>query len=71
MTTLQAASQFNETQENHAPYLHKGRSMKRAPILSRNFPKQVGLGMDQEESSKAIAEPGSINLESMYFRGFR
>lgn len=71
MTTLQAASKFNETQENHAPYLHKGRSMKRAPILSRNFSKRVGLGIDQEESSKAIPEPGSVNLESMYFRGFR
>lgn len=71
MTTLQVASQFNETQENHAPYLHKGRSMKGAPISSRNFSKRVGLNMDQEASSKAIAEPGSVNLESMYFRGFR
>ncbi|PJA79193.1 MAG: hypothetical protein CO149_02150, partial [Nitrospirae bacterium CG_4_9_14_3_um_filter_51_5] len=71
MTTLQVASQFNETQENHAPYLHKGRSMKRTPLLSRNLSGRVSLDIDQEESSKTIAEPGSVNLESMYFRGFR
>ncbi|MCA9498432.1 MAG: sigma-70 family RNA polymerase sigma factor [Nitrospirales bacterium] len=27
--------------------------------------------MDHEESAKSIAESGSVNLESMYFRGFR
>lgn len=71
MITLQSASQFSETQENHAPSFSKGRSKKRASINYRNSSKQAGLDMDQEESSKTIAEPGSVNLESMYFRGFR
>ncbi len=71
MITLQAASQFSETQKNHEPSLHKGRSKKRAPGSNRNSSRQVDLNMDQEESSKSIAEPGSVNLESMYFRGFR
>ncbi|MBA3968434.1 MAG: hypothetical protein H0X47_22200, partial [Nitrospirales bacterium] len=71
MITLQTASQISETQNNHAPSLRKGRSKKRAPISYRNSSRQVNLDMDREESSKSIAEPGSVNLESMYFRGFR
>lgn len=67
MITLQTASQFSETQKNHTSSLHKGRSKKRAP----NSINQVDMDQDQEESSKSIAEPGSVNLESMYFRGFR
>lgn len=67
MITLQAASQFSETQKNHTSSVHKGRSKKRAP----NSINQVDMDQDQEESSKSIAEPGSVNLESMYFRGFR
>lgn len=67
MITLQTASQFSETQKNHTLSLHKGRSKKRAP----NSINQVVMDQDQEESSKSIAEPGSVNLESMYFRGFR
>jgi RNA polymerase primary sigma factor len=71
MITLQAASQFSETQKNHEPSLHKGRSKKGASGSYRNSSRQVDLDMDHEESSKSIAEPGSVNLESMYFRGFR
>lgn len=71
MITLQRGSQVTETQENHAPSLDKSRSKKRAPTSYRNSSRQAGLGLDQEESSKSIAEPGSVNLESMYFRGFR
>lgn len=73
MITLQTASQFSNTQKNHAPSLHKGRSKKRPSISYRNSSRQVDLDMDQdqEESSQSIAEPGSVNLESMYFRGFR
>ncbi|MFZ1746634.1 MAG: sigma-70 family RNA polymerase sigma factor [Nitrospirales bacterium] len=71
MITLQTASQFSETQKNHSSSLHKGRSKKRAPVSYRNSINQVDMDQDQEESSKSIAEPGSVNLESMYFRGFR
>ncbi|MBA3612675.1 MAG: sigma-70 family RNA polymerase sigma factor [Nitrospirales bacterium] len=71
MITLQRGSPFSETQENHAPSLGKGRPKKRAPLSYRNSSRQAGLDMDHEESSKSIAEPGSVNLESMYFRGFR
>lgn len=71
MITLQRGSPFSEMQENHAPSLDKGRPKKRAPLSYRNSSRQAGLDMDQEESSKSIAEPGSVNLESMYFRGFR
>src|SRR5680860_573748 len=71
MITLQRGSQFSETQENHAPSLDKGRHKKRAPLSYRNSSRQASLDMDQEKSSKSIAEPGSVNLESMYFRGFR
>ncbi|HNP29376.1 MAG TPA: sigma-70 family RNA polymerase sigma factor [Nitrospirales bacterium] len=70
MTTLQATSPFKKIQENSTSSLRKGRSMKRTPSL-RGYSNRVDLDMDQEESSKSIAEPGSINLESMYFRGFR
>lgn len=71
MITLQTASQFSETQKNHTSSLHKGRSKKRAAVSYRNSINQVDMDQDQEESSKSIAEPGSVNLESMYFRGFR
>lgn len=71
MTTLQAVPQFHETRENHAPYLRKGGSMKRAPIRARDFSKWAALDSDQEEQPQKISEPGSANLESMYFRGFR
>ncbi|WP_342348763.1 sigma-70 family RNA polymerase sigma factor [uncultured Nitrospira sp.] len=71
MITLQRSPQFSETQKNHAPSLDKARPKKRAPLSYRNSSRQAGLDMDQEESSKSIAEPGSVNLESMYFRGFR
>ena len=71
MTTLQAVPQFHETRENHAPYLRKGGSMKRAPIRARDFSKWADLDSDQEEQPQKISEPGSANLESMYFRGFR
>lgn len=71
MITLQTASQFTETQKNHTSTLHKGRSKKRTPVRYRNPINQMDMDQDQEESSKSIAEPGSVNLESMYFRGFR
>ena len=71
MTTLQAVPQFHETRENHAPYLRKVGSMKRAPIRARDFSKGADLDSDQEEQPQKISEPGSANLESMYFRGFR
>ncbi|HNP59809.1 MAG TPA: sigma-70 family RNA polymerase sigma factor [Nitrospirales bacterium] len=69
MITIQRGSQFSETQESHALSLVRSRSKKRAQSSYRNS--QADLDMDKEESSKSIAEPGSVNLESMYFRGFR
>lgn len=71
MITLQTASPLNETQKNHSSSPHKGRSRKRAPVNYRNSRNHVDMDQDQEESSKSIAEQGSVNLESMYFRGFR
>lgn len=71
MITIQRGSQFNETQENYALSLDKGRPKKRAPLSYRHSSRQAGLDLDQKESSKSIVEPGSVNLESMYFRGFR
>lgn len=71
MITFQTAPQFSETQKNHRSSLHKGRSKKRASVSYRSSINQVDMDQDQEESSKSIAEPGSVNLESMYFRGFR
>jgi len=71
MTTLQAVPPFNETRENLAPYLHKGRSKKRAPLRSREFSNWADPDSEQEERTQKITEPGSANLESMYFRGFR
>ncbi len=71
MTTLQAVPQFHEARKNHAPFLHKGRSMKRAPIIAPDFSQWAESDSEQEERTQKFSEPGSANLESMYFRGFR
>ncbi len=71
MTTLQAVPQLFETRKNHAPFLHKGHSMKPATIRGRDFSKWAESDSEQEERPQKNSEPGSANLESMYFRGFR
>jgi len=71
MTTLQAVPQLLKTRKNHAPFLHKSRSMKSATIRGREFSKWAESDSEQEEGPQKNLEPGSANLESMYFRGFR
>jgi len=71
MTTLQVIPTLNPAQNNHAPYLKKRRVMKRAPRLSRTSSKQTTEGWEQDDQEKLTPEPGSVNLETMYFRGFR
>ena len=71
MTTLQAVPTLNQTQKNHAPYLQKRRAIKRPSMLPRTSFKPTGENWDQDEQDKKTADAGSVNLESMYFRGFR
>jgi len=71
MSILQALPALTQTQKNHAPYLQKRRVIKRPSPLSRTSSKPTRENWDQEEQDKKTADPGSVNLESMYFRGFR
>ena len=71
MTTLQALPTLTQTQKIHAPYLQKRRVIKRPSSLSRTSSKTTSKNWDQDEQDKKTADPGSVNLESMYFRGFR
>ena len=71
MTTLQAIPTLTRTQSNFAPYLKKRRVTKRDPVVSRKSAKRTRAQWDPLEQEKAVSEPGSVNLESMYFRGFR
>ncbi len=71
MTTLQAIPTLTRTQSNFAPYLKKRRVTKRDPGVSRKSAKRTGAQWDPLEQEKAVSEAGSVNLESMYFRGFR
>jgi RNA polymerase primary sigma factor len=71
MTILQTVPQIYELQGKSAPYLHKGRPVKRVAPLARDFSKWTDLDTEPEGRPPSLAEPGSANLESMYFRGFR
>jgi len=71
MTTLQAVPSLNRTQKDFAPYLQKRRVIQRAALLSRTSSKRTPAKWDHVEQGKQSPEPGSVNLESMYFRGFR
>jgi hypothetical protein len=71
MSILQALPALTQTQKNHAPYLQKRRVIKRPSLLSRTSSKPTRENWDQGEQDKKTADPGSVNLESMYFRGFR
>jgi len=71
MTTLQAIPTLTRTQNNHAPYLKKRRVTKRDPVVSRQSSARTNENWDSVEQEKNTPEPGSVNLESLYFRGFR
>ena len=70
MTTLQAIPTLTQTQKNHAPYLQKRRVMGRASQFPSTSSKRAKGNWDREEQNASASEPGSVNLESMYFRGF-
>ena len=69
MTTL-AMPTLNPVLNNHAPYLRKRRVMKHPSLLSRTFSSRAKGNWDHEEQNISVLEPGSVNLETMYFRGF-
>ena len=71
MTTLHATPTLPQTQKDHAPYLQKRRVIKRAASLSRTSSKRKSVRWEEGEAGKPSAEPVSVNLESMYFKGFR
>ena len=71
MTTLQAIPTLTRTQSNYAPYLKKRRVTKRDPVVARKPAKKPDAHWDSDEHEKSVSEPGLVNLESMYFRGFR
>jgi RNA polymerase primary sigma factor len=45
--------------------------MKETSIASRDYSHLTDLDSEENNRSKNYSEPGSVNLESMYFRGFR
>ena len=69
MTTI-AIPTLNPVLKNHAPYLRKRRVMKHPALLSRTTPSRAKGNWDHEEQNSNAVEPGSVNLETMYFRGF-
>ncbi len=71
MSTLQAVPMLTQTKKNHAPYLQKRRVIKRPSLLSRTSSKPTNENWGQDEQDQKTADTGSVNLESMYFRGFR
>ncbi len=71
MTTLQTVPLLSPTEKDHAPYLQKRRVVKRSALLSRTSSKRRRGSWEKDEQHKQSLEPASVNLESMYFRGFR
>ena len=71
MSTLQAVPTLTQRQKNHAPYLQKRRVIKGPSLLSRTSSKPTNENWGQDEQDQETADTGSVNLESMYFRGFR
>ena len=55
---------------NHAPFLRKRRVMKQPSLLSRTSSNRAKGNRDHEEQHTSALESGSVNLETMYFRGF-
>ena len=71
MTTLQAIPTLTQKQKDHAPYLQKRRVMKRAALLSRTSSERAGGSWEEAAQGQQPLDPAAVNLESMYFRGFR
>jgi RNA polymerase primary sigma factor len=71
MTTLQAIPMLTQAKTDHAPYLQKRRVIKRAALVSRTSSKRKSGSWEEDEQGKQVLEAASVNLESMYFRGFR
>ena len=70
MTTLQVVPSLTRTQKDFAPYLQKRRVIQRAALSSRTSSTRSSVTWDHDKPDKQSPELGSVNLESMYFRGF-
>lgn len=68
MITLQMTSNFLEDKKDFAPFLPSKRQKKRPAKRHR---RSLGGEQDLEETRGSAREAGSVNLESIYFRGFR
>ncbi len=71
MTTLQSIPTLIQGQNDHAPFLKKRRVMKRPASQARTSSTRRRAGWDDDAQVKQSLEPAAVNLESMYFRGFR
>lgn len=71
MTTLQTFPSISQTENDHAPYLQKRRVTTRSARLSRMSLKQRRGSREKVQQQKESSELASVNLESLYFRGFR
>lgn len=68
MITLQMTSNFLEDKKDFAPFLPSKHQKKRPAKRHR---RSLGGEQDLEETRGSAREAGSVNLESIYFRGFR
>ncbi len=71
MTTLQSIPTLMQGQNDHAPFLKKRRVSKRPALQARTSAKRRRAGWDDDAQVKHSLEPAAVNLESLYFRGFR
>ena len=71
MTTLQATPPLVQFQTDYAPYLKRRRVMKRAALRARTSSRRKPGEWREEKEGKHTLDSTSVNLESMYFRGFR
>ncbi len=71
MTTLQSIPTLIQGQNDHAPFLKKRRVIKRPVVQARTNSKRRRAGWDDDAQGKQSLEPAAVNLESLYFRGFR
>ena len=71
MTTLQSIPTLIQGQNDHAPFLKKRRVIKRPVVQARTSSKRRVAGWDDDVQVKQSLEPAAVNLESLYFRGFR
>ena len=71
MTILQSIPTLIQGQNDHAPFLKKRRVIKRPALQARTSAKRRRAGRDDDAQVKHLLEPAAVNLESLYFRGFR